>query len=258
MTYSQFNIEQLFQLIGSFPNQKYGESTHYDYIKTIDSAWPNQLINLSCSENEIDIVLDQIEKDSEKGEIPDLLMLNPSFKNYSIIDQLKKRKYNSSRWIAMTHDLNFLVIQNPIPDFQVKRVSSKSDFEEWLKIVEIELMGNHSLNAEVFNKLLENDNFHFFLGFEGKKPTATSFLFVTNKNAGVYFVSTKNTHRKKGFGREMTIQCILKAKELECINVELQATEIGKGVYKALGFVEQGTIDVFRIKKTSNNKTYKQ
>lgn len=249
MTYSQYNIEQLFKLIGRFPHQKYGQTTHFEYIKTTDSVWPNQLINLSTSEDEIDIVLNQIENDSEQGKIPDLLMLNPISKNTAIIDQLKKRKYKSSQWVAMTHDLKYFGIQNTIPNFQVKLVKSKSDFSEWLKIVETELMGDHSLNADVFHFLLENGNCYFYLGFEGKQAIATSFLFVKEKDAGVYLVSTKTSHRKKGFGQEMTRVCILKAKELKCEYAYLQATKLGAGVYKSLGFVNMGAIDVFRIKK---------
>lgn len=249
MTYSQKNIEQLFKLIGSFPNQQYVHSTHFEFIRTTDSAWPNQLINLNASEDEIDDVLDQIENDSEKGIIPDLLMLIPIYKNRFINDKLKQREYKSSKWTAMAHDLEFIVTQNTISQFQVKLVQSKSDFIAWLTIVETELMGIHSLNSDVFNILLENNDCYFFLGFEAKQAVATSFLFVKEKGAGVYLVATKKAHRKKGFGLEMTRHCLLKAKELECEHVHLQATELGKGVYSSLGFVDQGAIGVFRIKK---------
>ena len=249
MTYSQNNIEQLFQLIGSFPNQKYGRSTHFEFIQTTNSVWPNQLLNLNASEGEIEIVLNQIENDSKKGTAPNLLMLNPNFKNSSIIDHLNKRGYKSSQWAAMTHELKFFGAKKTVSNFHIRSVYHKSDFREWLTIVESELMGNNSLNATLFNLLLENNNCYFYLGFEGKKPVATAFLFAKNKGAGVYLVSTKNSHRKKGFGQEMTKQCLLKAKELKCEQVDLQATKLGTGVYKSLGFEYQGTINVFRIKK---------
>lgn len=258
MKYSQRNIEQLFRLIGSFPKQEYGQTSHFEFIRTTDSVWPNQLINLKASENEIETVLDVIEKKSEDGKIPNLLMLNPSTKVYALIEKLRQRDYKSSVWYAMNHNLEFITIQNTNTDFRTIQVQDKNDFREWVLIVEEELMGNNSLNTDVFNNLLENKNCYFFLGFEKNQPVATSFLFVNENNAGVYLVSTKKSHRKKGFGLEMTNQCLLKAKELECKNVELQATELGKGVYKTLGFIEQGAIDVFRIKRTSHNKTYKQ
>lgn len=185
MIYSQNNIEQLFRLIGSFPHQQYGLSAHFEFIQTTDSAWPNQLINLNASDNEADLVLDQMENDSEKGAIPDLLMLNPTSKNDSIIDQLRKRGYKSTKWAAMTHDLESIAPQNTTSRFHVKVMQNKSDFREWLRIVEAELMASHSLNAAVFSLLLEDNNCYFFLGFEGKQPVATSFLYVKEKGAGV-------------------------------------------------------------------------
>lgn len=258
MNYSQRNIEQLFKLIGSFPNQQYVQTSHFDFIKTKDSAWPNQLINLKVSKNEIEPILDLIENDSEDGKIPNILMLNPSANVYNPTDALRRRNYKASVWYAMTHNLEHLITQRTIPDFRVIQVQEKKDFREWKSIVEDELMGNNSLNTEVFNCLLENKNCYFFLGFEKNEPVATSFLFVNKNNAGVYLVSTKKPRRKKGFGRKITNQCLLKANELDCKIVELQATELGKSVYRTLGFEEQGAIDVFRIKKTSYNKTYEQ
>lgn len=249
MTYSQNNIDQLFQLIGRFPNQHYGQSACFDFIKTTDCIWPNQLINFRATVNEVDAVLNQIEIDSENGEIPSLLMLNPIINGNSIINQIKKRDYKLSQWMAMTHDLKTIEKPSVISDFEIKLVERKSDLGEWLKIVESELMANHSLNTDVFNQLLENNNCFFYLGFNRKQPVATSFLYVNDQEAGVYLVSTKKSHRKKGIGKEMTRECLLKSKELKCNRVDLQATEFGRGVYQSLGFENQGIIDVFRVLK---------
>ena len=252
MKYSQSNIEQLFKLIGSFPNQQYVQTDYFEYIKTKDSIWPNQLLNLQASENEIETVLDLIEEQSKDGEIPNLLMLNPNTKIHSLNDKLRQRAYKSGLWYAMAHSLNNLTPQNTNPNFKVIRVQIK-DLGIWLSIVEEELMDNKPLNTVLFKNLLDNNNCYFYLGFERNLAVATSFLFVDKKNAGVYLVSTKKTHRRKGFGREMTNHCLLMAKVLRCENVELQATEIGKGVYESVGFTIHGSVDVFRIKKHNHN-----
>lgn len=256
MNYTQKNIEQLFRLIGSYPNHEYVQTSHFDYIKTKDSAWPNQLLNFKVSEDEIEPVLDLIEKDSDDGKIPSLLMLNPSTNVDRITDRLRQRNYKGSAWYAMTHSLEYLDMQRTIPDFQAIQVQDEADLREWKMIVEEELMGNNSLNTELFECLLANSNCYFFLGFEKNEPVATSFLFVNEDSAGVYLVSTKKSHRKKGIGQEMTTQCLKRAKELDCKTVELQATELGRSVYRTLGFEEQGVIDVFRINKTRHKKSY--
>lgn len=248
MKYDQDNIEQLFRLIGSLPNQDYGHSTYCDFIRTTNSVWPNLLINLNTSEHQISVVMEQMENDVETGAIPNLLMLNPTHNNTQIINQLKNRDYKSSVWTAMTHNLQLASSPNEIANFHIKLIQSKTDLRKWLAIVESELMGNHSLNADIFDALLDNVNCYFFLGFENNLPVATSFLFVNKKTVGIYLVSTLKSHRKKGYGKAITLQCLLKAKELSCEQAHIQATESGKSVYDSLGFISQGDINVFRIK----------
>lgn len=258
MNYSQKNIEQLFKLIGSFPDQQYVQTSHFDFIKTKDSAWPNQLVNLKASKDEVQPVLDSIENDVQDGNIPSILMLNPCANASDLIRKIRQRNYKASAWYAMTHNLSSEITQRTIPDFRVTEVQDREVFSAWIMIVEAVLMGNKSLNTELFNWLLENQHCYFFLGLEKNVPVATSFLFVHESMAGVYLVSTSESHRKKGFGRAMTNQCLIKAKELGCTTVELQATELGKPVYERLGFEVNGGIDVFRIEKTRNNRADKQ
>ncbi len=247
MSYSQNNIEQLFKLIGNIPNQEYSCGIHYDYIKSKNSVWPNQLINLKTSENDLDRILAYIEKRSETGNIPSILMLKPNHFDNKIAIELQKRGYKSGSWTAMSHDLNLPTLSSFTPQLQVKLVKSNSDLELWQAIVETELMGNHSLDYELLKHLLQNENCYFFLGFEKSKPVATSFLFVNNTNAGIYLVSTLEAHRRKGYGKEITLQSLVKAKEENCKKVDIQATELGLPVYLSLGFSAQGLIHVFRI-----------
>jgi GNAT superfamily N-acetyltransferase len=247
MNYSQNNLEQLFKLIGTIPNQEYSCELHYDYVKAKHSIWPNQLINLKATETDLDCILDSIEKRSKIGTIPNILMLKPTPLDYQAATMLQKRGYKPGTWTAMSHDLNLPTLQSSNSTLQVKLVESNSELRLWQAIVETELMGNHALDYELLKHLLQNKNCYFFLGFEKSKPVTTSFLFVNNTDAGIYLVSTLKTHRKKGYGKEITLQCLVKAKAENCKQVAIQATELGLPVYQSLGFSDQGLIHVFRI-----------
>lgn len=231
------------------------QTAHFEYIRTTNSIWPNQLLNLNTSESNIETTLDVIEKKSGEGKIPNLLMLNPTTQMGTWIEKIRRRKYKSSVWYAMTHDLEHITLHNTTSDFRTIQVENKNDFKEWLLLVEEVLMGSKSLNPAVFTELLENSSCYFFMGLEGNQPVSTAFLFVDGKSAGVYLVATKKSHRRKGFGIAMTNRCLLTAKERNCDNVELQATELGKGVYEALGFKGCGAIDVFTIKSNDHFNT---
>lgn len=245
MNYSQENIEQLFRLLGSFTNNTYTRLTYFDVVVTYNSAWPNQLLNLNISNSELNHVLNTIEHKAKHGAIPNLLMLN--VKDQTIVNSIKVRQYKSTVWKAMSHNLQLIAAPNELPNFRIELVTNKTDFEKWLAIVETELMGGKPLNYNSFSKLLTNKNCYFFLGILDNEPVATSFLFVNKSNAGVYLVSTKATHRKKGYGNELTKRCLLQAKNLKCNRVDIQATTLGEGVYSKLGFITCGAINVFRV-----------
>lgn len=248
MKYSQSNLEQLFQLIGSMPNQEYGRTAHFDYIKTAASAWPNQLINFRTEGKEIIHILNQIEKDALTGRIPELLMLNPSKDENLSKEPFIRKKYSSSVWTAMTHNLQFISPQKQIENFHIKLIDNGDDLKLWLALVASELMNDHPLNASVFNALLNHKAVCFFLGIANGQAVATSFLYAHGAAAGVYLVSTAKSHRKRGFGKALTVACLHKAKELGCYRVDIQATGLGKPVYASLGFVSRGDIDVYRVK----------
>lgn len=176
-------------------------------------------------------------------------MLKPDLNSQSLSKMINKRNYKSSLWYAMTHNLNHITTLKPDIDFQIIQVDNKNDLSNWLSIVQEELMGNLPLSTTIFYPLLNDDNCSFFLGLYKQQPVATSLLFVNDKIVGIYLVSTKKSARKKGFGLKMTNECLTKTRELQCTAVELQATELGKGIYKILGFTNQGKINVFKINK---------
>ena len=104
--YSQKNIEQLFKIIGTVPGQTFVQTDYYDYIKSTNSIWPNLLFNLNVSTEKLHQVLKEIDNLQHKGEVPNLLMGNPTTDNPDIIHQIKHRQYRTGAWTAMTHDLS--------------------------------------------------------------------------------------------------------------------------------------------------------
>ncbi len=249
MDYSQANIEALFRLIGSFPGHEFVETEDFDFIKTKDSIWPNQLINLKAEVSNLNQVLSHIENESAQGRLPNILMSNPSDDDPVVVDLLKKRGYRSSQWAAMTHDLTILDSENHFSEIEFNQVHSQDQLKEWIALVELELMGGEKLNAEIFSNLLKHLDCYFFLASSKSETVGTAFLFVAGKTAGIYLVSTLKSHRRKGIGKEITRRCLEKAKSLGCTQVDIQATELGRGVYLSLGFINKGFINVFKIQK---------
>ena len=110
--YTQENIEQLFELIGSLSNQKFVKTKNYEFIKTENNIWPNQIINISANESNIDGILDSRGLNNSLGKIPNLLMCNPINESTFILNKIKDRNYKSSSWTAMSFNLMENKIKN--------------------------------------------------------------------------------------------------------------------------------------------------
>jgi ribosomal protein S18 acetylase RimI-like enzyme len=70
------------------------------------------------------------------------------------------------------------------------------------------------------------------------RPVATSRLSAAGGAAGLYGVLTLPAFRGRGIGRAMTLEALLAAREAGLRIGALQATDMGYGLYRALGYEE--------------------
>jgi GNAT superfamily N-acetyltransferase len=60
--------------------------------------------------------------------------------------------------------------------------------------------------------------------------------------AGLFNVGTLETHRRRGYGRAVSIAAMAAGRERGLVTGVLQATEMGEPVYRALGFRRYGDL----------------
>ena len=245
--YSQDNIESLFMLIGSFPGGDFVVGRYYDVIRTRDSVWPNQLINLKLGNLDIKTFLNHLEFELSNGQLPGLLMCNPESDDHRLLSNMITRGYSSSRWFAMSHYLNRAKRPPTSSSLKINKVDREDELQLWLKIVEAELMDGHPLNNTIFRNLMHHQDITIYLGYEGSKPVTTAMLYSSKAVAGMYLVSTLKAYRKRGYGQLMAWQCLERAMQLNCSRVDIQATSMGYGLYISMGFLNHGDIHVYRI-----------
>ncbi len=77
-----------------------------------------------------------------------------------------------------------------------------------------------------------------YTGWLDGKPVATSLLFLAAGAAGIYFVTTIPEARRKGIGAHMTWHALQQARGMGYRIGVLEASEMGLGVYRSLGFQE--------------------
>lgn len=77
-----------------------------------------------------------------------------------------------------------------------------------------------------------------YLAWFDEKPVATSLLAIGGGVAGIYAVATIPEARRKGIGAQVTLQPLLDARQRGYKVGILQSSQMGLGLYRALGFKE--------------------
>lgn len=75
-----------------------------------------------------------------------------------------------------------------------------------------------------------------FVGYIDGRPVATSCLITTGPVAGIYWVSTLEEFRGRGFGAAMSAHAVRVGQSLGCDMATLQASPMGRPVYARMGF----------------------
>ncbi len=89
--------------------------------------------------------------------------------------------------------------------------------------------------------------FRHFIGIMDDSPVAITSLFMAAGVAGIYFVGTVPSFRRRGIGTTMTAHCMNKAAETGIHIAVLRASRMGVPVYRHLGFEEYFRFRLFTI-----------
>ncbi len=245
--YSQKNAEHFYQAIGSIAGFSFESQNNFDVIRSRHTSWPNALLNVRGTQNELVTLLNQIEgQKPEETVLPKFIKCCPNEDNSDLLNLAKKRKYRTGSWTAMTHPLDKLTPQES-QLLSIQEVTSQNEIQLWGKIVATELMNDPEMDVQMFAYMIAMETCYFYLGWIGDKAIASAMLFVKEGVGGIYLVATDKEHQKQGFGAAVTNSCLHKAKELNCQRVDIQATDAGKNMYASLGFIDVGKIDVIAI-----------
>jgi GNAT superfamily N-acetyltransferase len=90
---------------------------------------------------------------------------------------------------------------------------------------------------------------HIYLARRDGRPAACVAAFDVADDAGIYYVGTLPEARGAGLATGLMRQALLDARERGCKTTSLQATAMGRPVYRRLGYRELGVIEMWERRR---------
>lgn len=158
---------------------------------------------------------------------------------------------HTGEWSGMAADLLALNESVPAsPDLTIDEVNDRETLREWLSPFTVGYQFPKYV-ATAFYDLFVAQGFgshlpwRLYLGRLAGTPIATSAVFVGAGVAGICWVATVPEARRQGAGAAVTLAPLRAARAMGYHIAILQATQMGQGVYRQLGFQECGKVGLY-------------
>jgi GNAT superfamily N-acetyltransferase len=243
------NLYQLYEFIGTQNGCVLNKGKNADWVITKPSCWPNMIYNTRNSAEGIYDEIKEIIGYIRKKEAPPFWIITPETDRAveSVLESLGMMAIDLLT--GMATDLRAFSFKydgkNTGETLNLKEVSSPGQLPDWLHIVNKVIFKGKTLSQELFTRIIGNPSIHFYTGYIGKVPAATSMSFLNPPSAGFYNIATLPEFRKKGFGTAMTAYAMIEAVNKGCTTGILHASMMGEPVYHKMGYEPYGEYKIF-------------
>lgn len=221
------------QLVGNYSNANACEVSVVNQSQWPNKIWIKEALNAKLKDSlvgqmvasEIDLVFPHW--DIYSGGINDITLDTLVEKSVQIGMSLKL-----DQAFELSNSLTFI------------RVSEPKDIKLW-SFTYPECFG-YVISEEILSKT--KDEITYYLFYSKGEIVGTAIYFPSDEVVGIHGVGVVPEMRKKGFAEEMMKILLNKALNRGISYATLQASPLGKGIYKRLGFTEDFSIKNYGLK----------
>jgi Predicted acetyltransferase involved in intracellular survival and related acetyltransferases len=245
----EYNTAEFFLNLGFLNGDEVCNNPEIKYIFT--KNWFNRIFMANFNESDVSAHVEQIVSRIKKLNISASWYITPQSRPLSLQSHIKNYGFTCHEdWKAMAIDLENIPESFNFPeDMEIKEVLNLDELETWADVLVesfefSKIVGSYK---KYFIKAgLKDSNSHYYLGFLNGKPVATGVLFEGKGAAGLFYIGTIPTARRKGIAKAMVNYLLSQAMNRGYPISILQASEIGYPVYKKIGFKKYYTTKIYR------------
>ena len=175
--------------------------------------------------------------------------IGPHDHTINLAEKLTKLKYqNTENNTAMYFDLDTWdgdIL--PPPELQIVQAKDEKTLLDFAMVLVNDETSFKQYFSWVAAVLTDDDPIEYYVGYVDGKPVVRGLSCYYAQVAGLHWLSTTPTARKKGYGKAMQEFRLKRAKELGYHVAVLQASSEGYSLYKKLGYKECGEFREFKL-----------
>ena len=245
----EYNTAEFFLNLGFLNGDEVCNNPKIKYIFT--KNWFNRIFMANFNESDVSTNIEQIVSRIKKLNISASWYTTPQSRPLNLENLIKEHGFTYQEdWKAMAIDLEIVPENFNIPfGMEIKEVFSLNELETWADVLVesfefSKIVGSYK--KYFIEAGLKDSNSHYYLGFLNGKPAATGVLFEGKGAAGLFYIGTIPTARRKGIAKAMVNYLLSQARNRGYPISILQASEMGYPVYKKIGFKKYYTTKIYR------------
>lgn len=207
----------------------------------------SKVFGINIPEENLNTVLKKLCWEIEKGYAPGKLLIGPTARPENIEEILPDYNFEVYyRQTGMAIELDTFDFKCDCDECNIRQVTDEQELGKW--IVTVGQAFGQERNETIFKQFLSENDIKFYACYYEGQLVSTTMLFKKGSVASINQVGTLMEYRGKGYATLTVKKALKEAKKLGCTIGVLQASSMGKSIYKAMGFKEYSKISHWEYK----------
>lgn len=235
------NLFEFWEYIGLQGGGGKNEDT-YKYIYSSNMSWPSKVFGIDSKR----LDFEQLHLKMENGILPNSLGIIED----KLTDNLLLSHNFKKGYVVKGMFLNLSSVDKPKDNFPtIQQVNTESEAVEFAKVASASF--GYKIHPKTIIPLIGSESkIRLYLGRHKGSFVSCGIIFLDeNKVSGIHMIGTIPEYRELGLGKIMTTKLLFEAFKNQCNTVVLVASESGERIYSKMGFIAEGALSSYSVKR---------